>query len=131
MKKHIEKAKEASLKAYAPYSNFQVGCAIEMNTGYFVQGANIENASYGATTCAERSAISTLLSSDLKPKDIKSVTVYNKEKALCSPCGICRQVLTEIIPGNIPLIITNGSKEFKITISELLPFAFGKENLDV
>ena len=131
MEKILLKAKEASTKAYAPYSKFNVGCALEFKDGNFVLGANVENASFGATQCAERSAIGTMFSMSFDPKAIKSIALYNKKEKLCFPCGICRQVISELFNSDVKIIIGNNSKNKEITVGDLLPFAFGKENLDV
>ena len=131
MEIQIQKAKEASQKAYVPYSRFQVGCALEFRSGEFILGANIENASYGATICAEGNAIGTMFSQGVDPKTIKTITIYNKEEKLCPPCGICRQMLFEVFPQDSIVIVANDKESRKILVKDLLPFAFGKDHLDV
>ena len=118
----ITEAQAAMLEAHATYSNFMVGAALLMEDGSIIRGANIENASFGATICAERSAIASALSQG--KRGIKAVAVTNATDAKITPCGICRQVLYEY-GTDIPVICTNQIGEHIIySISELLPHAF-------
>ncbi len=118
----IAEAQAAMAEAHATYSNFTVGAAILMEDGSIVRGANIENASFGATICAERSAIASALSQG--KRGIKAVAVTNATDTKITPCGICRQVLYEY-GTDIPVICTNQAGEYMIhTISDLLPHAF-------
>ena len=95
-------------RAYIPYSHFPVGAALECSDGTVFTGCNIENASFGPTICAERTAVA---------------------KAVCVPCGVCRQVLREFAP-NIEIICLNGAGEERtFTLEELLPHSFGPEYL--
>ncbi|MEJ6708600.1 MAG: cytidine deaminase [Amylibacter sp.] len=115
-------AKAAMEHAHAPYSNFTVGAAILMEDGTIVRGANIENASFGATICAERSAIASALSQG--HRGIKAVAVTNATDTKITPCGICRQVIYEY-GTDIPIICSNQSGDHMIhSISDLLPHAF-------
>ena len=95
---NIKAAKAARLKAYVPYSNFKVGAAIELNDGTIIHGANIENSSFGLTSCAERNALFSLISQGYDPKEIKEITIIGGSKGPISPCGACRQVMSELIP---------------------------------
>ncbi|MFA6377681.1 MAG: cytidine deaminase [Acholeplasmataceae bacterium] len=123
--KHIEEAKKARLKAYTPYSNFKVGAAIELKDGTFVHGANIENASFGLSNCAERSALFSLISQGYDPKDIVSMTVIANDHGPVSPCGACRQVMHELLPRDAKIYLANTKGEIKETnTDELLPYAF-------
>jgi cytidine deaminase len=123
--KNIEEAKKARLKAYTPYSNFKVGAAIELKDGTFIHGANIENASFGLSNCAERSAIFSLISQGYNPKDIISMTVIANDHGPVSPCGACRQVMHELIPKSAKIYLANTKGEIKVTnTDELLPYAF-------
>ncbi|MEM5948689.1 cytidine deaminase [Spirochaetia bacterium 38H-sp] len=120
--KLMEKAKEASKKAYAPYSKINVGCAIETMEGEIILGANIENRSYGLTICAERTAIFNYVLG--KHKGIKALAIYsaNVENTLY-PCGACRQVMSEFMKKDTPIICYN-AKENKIiteTLGSLFP----------
>lgn len=123
--KNIEEAKKARLKAYVPYSHFKVGAAIELKDGTFIHGANIENASFGLSNCAERSALFSLISQGYDPKDIVSMTVIANDHGPVSPCGACRQVMHELIPKAAKIYLANTKGEMKETnTDELLPYAF-------
>lgn len=125
----VEKAKEAMENAYAPYSHFSVGAAVLTKDGSYFVGANIENASYGLTNCAERTAIFTAYSQGYRKEDIVAMAVVGKGEKLIQPCGACRQVLSELLEKTTPIVLeTKG--EIRITrMEELLPFAFGEEDL--
>ena len=115
-------AKTAMANAYAPYSKFTVGAALLMKDGQIVTGCNIENASFGVTACAERSAISAAISNGVS--DIQAVCVTNATDTKITPCGICRQAIYEF-GRDIPVICTNQSGDYDIfSIAELLPHAF-------
>ena len=121
----IVEARAAMEQAHATYSDFTVGAALLMEDGSIVRGANIENASFGATICAERSAIASALSQG--KRGIQAVAVTNATDTKITPCGICRQVIYEY-GSDIPVICTNQSGEHVIySISELLPHAFTLE----
>lgn len=118
----IAEAQTAMTRAQASYSNFTVGCAILMEDGSIHHGANIENASFGATICAERSAISSALSRG--HQGLKAVCVTNATDTKITPCGICRQVIYEF-GRDVPVICTNQNGDHMIlTIDALLPHAF-------
>ncbi len=118
----ISEAQSAMTNAQATYSNFTVGCAILMEDGSIHHGANIENASYGAAICAERSAISSALSQG--HRGLKAVCVTNATDTKITPCGICRQVIYEF-GRDVPVICTNQSGDYMIlSIADLLPHAF-------
>lgn len=122
---NFEAAKAARLKAYVPYSNFKVGAAIELNDGTIIHGANIENSSYGLSSCAERNALFSLISQGYDPKQIKSITVIGASKGPISPCGACRQVMSELVPESATIYLTNLEKLVKETnTKELLPYNF-------
>ena len=117
-------ARAAQQNAYAPYSNFRVGAAVLLENGEVFTGCNVENASYGLTNCAERSAIfaavSKLSGANVK---ISAVAVVNDHDAACSPCGACRQVIAEFGPNAVVWYQgRNGIQEN--TISNLLPDCF-------
>lgn len=121
IKQLISKAKEAAGFSYSPYSKFKVGAALKTDKGIFC-GCNIENASYSATVCAERTAIYNALAGGAK--EFYGVAVSAKDKAFCMPCGICRQVFAEFC-GKDFIIIAGGESDYKtFTLGELLPFAF-------
>ena len=125
----VRKADEARAHCYVPYSNYRVGCAILMNDGSVISGVNIENASYPVTLCAERSAMAHIISSG-QQHNIKALAVVTKSSPPGSPCGMCRQFLSEFLASDLPIILGNESGEIKLTnMAELLPLAFKKEAL--
>lgn len=127
IQKLIEIAKEASEKAYSPYSNYKVGASLLTKSGKIYTGCNIENASFGATVCAERVAIFKAVSEG--EKDFEMIAIYiNDEKHIPSPCGICRQVMMEFAP-NLKLILSNGYDYEIYKLEELLPYPFSKNFL--
>lgn len=120
IKNLINKAYEASKNSYSPYSSYQVGSALLIETGEVFTGTNIENSSYGATICAERVAISNAVSNGFK--NFKAIAIYSKDGGM--PCGICLQVISEFSP-DIEVIIANSLNDYKIyKFSELLPHTF-------
>jgi cytidine deaminase len=118
-------AKEARSRAYAPYSQFYVGFALHhQGTDLFTPGANIENASYGATICAERSAVVSAMGSRGKESYDYGVLVTDAEPPAV-PCAMCLQVLAEICGADFLVIVCNMQGPVKtLTISELLPYSF-------
>lgn len=132
MKDLIKKAIEASEKSYSPYSKYPVGAAILMKDGNVITGVNVENASYGLTNCAERTALFTAVTQGYKKEDIVAMSIAAGQEEIGAPCGACRQVINELVPKKAPLFLTNLKGEFKeSTIEDLLPFSFGPEDLDV
>jgi len=125
----LDQARRAAANAYAPYSNFPVGAALLLPNGSIVTGANIENASYPLTSCAERSAVSTAASAG--HREIRAVAVSAPRAPGTSPCGACRQVLNEFRPadGDMVIILDDGEDGIVTSIEELLPRAFGPRNL--
>lgn len=118
----IAEAQAAMAEAQARYSGFTVGAALLMSDGSIVRGANIENASYGATICAERAAIASAFSQG--KRGIRAVAVTNATDTKITPCGICRQVIHEY-GAEIPVICSNRAGDYMVlTIGELLPHAF-------
>lgn len=129
-KELIEAALEARENAYVPYSNFKVGSAVLMEDGSIFSGCNIENASYGATNCAERTAIFNAVSHG--HTKIKALAVVGDPHSFTFPCGICRQVMVEFAENkNIPIIIIKNKDEYMVeTMEDVLPGAFTKIDLD-
>jgi cytidine deaminase len=123
----LEQAARAAMKnAYAPYSKFHVGAAIQLSNGKIFSGCNVENASYGLSNCAERTAIFSAVAELGTKIEIRAVAVSNDHGVACSPCGACRQVIYEFGPdATIFFQGTNGPKEAHIT--ELLPEGFRLE----
>ena len=122
-------AKRAYENSYAPYSNFRVGAAILLDGGEVFSGCNVENASYGLTTCAERTAISSAVSAlGGKRVRLRALAVANERGVACSPCGACRQVISEF--GAEAEVFYLGPKGIqRSSLRELLPDCFGSESL--
>lgn len=119
--------------AYAPYSGYQVGAALITDDGQLFTGCNVENASYGATCCAERTAIFKAVSEGKRV--IKSIAIAGgkgDERNMAFPCGICRQVLREFCdPKKLKVIVGTSAEEYKeYSLEELLPESFGPEALE-
>lgn len=115
-------AKQAAEKAYAPYSQFRVGSALLTKSGNTYSGCNVENASYGLTTCAERNAVANAIAAEGKI-EIEKIVVYTPTPSPTPPCGACRQVIHEF--GNPVVISFCDGSEIKVDPSEdLLPGAF-------
>ncbi|MDY2687595.1 MAG: cytidine deaminase [Candidatus Enteromonas sp.] len=126
----LNKAKQARALSYSPYSHFAVGAALECADGSVFCGANIENASFPLSMCAERNAIYHALMRGKKKEDFVSLTIVADTDEPCSPCGACRQVLWELFPLDAPIYLGNLKNEIKhVTAKELLPFAFNGEDL--
>jgi cytidine deaminase len=118
----FEEAKKALEFAYAPYSHFTVGAALLSASGKIYHGCNIENASYGATCCAERTAIYKAVSQG--EREFLKIAVVAGDSSTASPCGICRQVLWEFMPGG-EVILEMGQGELAVyKVKELLPLGF-------
>lgn len=121
----IDEAILAMSVSYAPYSKFRVGAAIKLKDGKIIRGCNIENVSYSMSICAERVAIFKAYSEGYTKDDILSMAVVSSTKNPISPCGACRQVLTELLDENTTIILSNIKKEKKeLKVCELLPYAF-------
>lgn len=130
MKKLLDLAKENIKNAYVPYSKFRVSAVLELNSGDTIKGVNVENASYGLSNCAERSALFAAYSNGITQKDIKRLLVYTDKEYFVSPCGACRQVMRELMPEDATIIFANAKGEFKeVKNRDLLPYGFTKEDL--
>lgn len=136
-KQLIEYALKARLNSYSPYSNYAVGAALVTASGKIYTGCNIENATYGATNCAERTTIFKAVSEG--EKEILKIAIVGGPKddnpdslsGFAYPCGICRQVMREFSdPDKLEVIIAKSTSDYqKFTLSELLPMSFGPEYL--
>lgn len=126
----IEKAFEARENAYAPYSGFQVGACVQTKDGMFIPGANVENAAFGSTNCAERNAVFAAYSRGYRKEDIAAVAIVTGADKLTTPCGACRQVLSELLEADTPIILSNRRNTVLTNITELFPFSFGMEDLN-
>ena len=124
VREKLEHAASIAMKnAHAPYSNFHVGAAILLSNGKIFSGCNVENASYGMTNCAERTAIFSAVA-ELGPKiEIEAVAVTNDKGVPCSPCGACRQVIYEFGP-EATIYFQGASGPKHAHIAELLPEGF-------
>lgn len=123
----IAEAEKARQNAYAPYSNFKVGAAVESDNGDIYIGCNVESASYGLTVCAERVAIWKGISRG--EKHFRRIAVVVDTKELTPPCGVCRQIIWEFC-GDVPVILANLHGDVEtVQMSELLPRAFDSKFL--
>ncbi|MEZ5845622.1 MAG: purine-nucleoside phosphorylase [Geminicoccaceae bacterium] len=130
MRNLIDAARSVRARAYAPYSNFRVGCALRTASGAVFVGANVENAAYPQGHCAERSAVSAMIAAG--EEGIAEVAVAGSGDGPCAPCGGCRQLLFEHAGPGVPVYMTGDTAEVAtMTLGELLPAAFGPEALDV
>jgi cytidine deaminase len=122
----IEAARGAQSRAYAPYSNFRVGAAVESVDGAVFTGCNVENASYGLTICAERAAISAAVVAGARR--FRRAVVVSDVDPPAAPCGACRQVLAEF-GLDLPIDAVGSHRKVTWRLAELLPAAFGPEQL--
>lgn len=127
-----EKLLELLNKSYAPYSNFRVSAIIETTDNNIYTGVNIENASYGATVCAERVAIFKAVSEGYRKGDFKRLHVMVDSPKISSCCFMCRQVISEFFNNDTEIILYNNKGEYKTyTKEKLCPLPFDSEDLDV
>ena len=127
-----EAAVAARKNSYSPYSNFKVGASLLLDDNTIVSGTNVENSSYGLACCAERNALFTAVGMGYKKENIKALLVVANTDAPCSPCGACRQVISELMNPDADVILTNRKNDIKtFTVKELLPFSFSKDDLNV
>ncbi|KAK6200932.1 cytidine deaminase-like protein [Scheffersomyces amazonensis] len=121
------KCLDARNLSYSPYSKFRVGCTLITQSGQYVSGANVENASYGACICAERTTITKALMEG--HRQMKVIAISSDDESPISPCGICRQFIREF-GLDIPIYMFGASgKYIKVFLKDLLPLSFGPENL--
>ncbi|KGM97903.1 cytidine deaminase [Clostridium novyi A str. 4552] len=127
-KELIKTALKYRESAYSPYSNFKVGAAVIMDDGKIYGGCNIENASYGATNCAERTAIFSAVAQG--NKNLKAIALVGDLSTYTTPCGICRQVISEFSDENTEIILIKNENDYKVKkIEDLFPGAFTKGDL--
>ena len=130
----IQAAMDVRKHAYAPYSHFAVGAALETDAGQIYLGCNVENASYSATCCAERGAFQVAIANGehaFKRIAIVGGAVDSKIQSVCMPCGICRQVMREFCDDTFEILVTDGETVSSYTLEELLPGAFSKNDLTI
>ena len=123
----IAQAISMTKRSYAPYSKFQVGAALLAKDGTVFKGCNIENASYGATNCAERTAIFKAVSEGVK--EFEKIAVVASSGDYASPCGICRQVLFEFMPDGEVILDSDEKGMVTYTVRELLPMGFNSSDI--
>lgn len=124
----VECARRAMQFSYSPYSKFAVGAALVTEDNEIILGCNVENASYGLSNCAERTAIFKAVS-DGKKRFKKLIVIGNTDEPI-SPCGACRQVINEFCSPDMPIILSNLKGDIKVmTVTELLPYSFGPNDL--
>ena len=128
----LARAKEARERAYSPYSGFAVGAALLCKSGRITCGANVENASFSPTCCAERVAVFAAIGEG--EREFEAIAVVGGKRGeptrLCPPCGVCRQVLAEFCDGNFEIILEEEGQIRTLTLSELLPYTFSLKNED-
>jgi cytidine deaminase len=120
----LEKARQAALNSYSPYSRFRVGAALKLTNGAVVTGTNVENVSYSLTICAERSALVAAVSQFGPDIRVQAVAVANLNSAPSPPCGACRQMLSEFILPEAPVIFPAADGWRTMPFSAILPLAF-------
>ena len=130
--KLIEQAEIAMERAYAPYSGFKVGAALLAKDGRVFLGCNVENAAYGPTNCAERTAIFKAVSEGCR--DFAAIAVVGGRDGVITgafpPCGVCRQVMREFCGADFPVYMGRGAEAYEtVTLGELLPYSFSNEQL--
>ena len=129
-KELVAKAIEARKLSYSPYSRFAVGAVVLTKDGQLFVGANIENSAYGLCMCAERNALYNAYMHGYKREDLVALALAADTEGPCTPCGSCRQVISELFPVKAPIYMANlkGMVE-ETNIAELLPAAFSPEDL--
>lgn len=129
--KLIDEARAARELAYAPYSRFKVGAALECKDGRIFRGCNVENAAYGLCNCAERTALFSAIASGYQPGDFAALAVIGQTEGPIAPCGACRQVILELGGNALPVVLSNLKGDvFETTAGEQLPNAFGGRDLN-
>ena len=130
----LKTAIEARENAYVPYSHFAVGAALLAKSGKVYRGCNVENAAYGPTNFAERTAFFTAVCAGEREFEALAICGGPAGKPvseLCAPCGVCRQVIREFCPDDFPIVLTtDGTKLYETTLAELLPLSFSADDLN-
>lgn len=124
-------ARSARSKAYAPYSGFKVGSAVITKTGRIYEGCNVENAAYGLSNCAERTALFRAIADGCRPGDFLALAVVADSPQPVAPCGACRQVIVELCAPDMPVIMGNVNGDHRVfNVEQLLPGAFSRVDLE-
>ena len=122
----VEYAKKAMKNSYSPYSHFQVGAALLTSDGNIYMGCNVENSSYGGTNCAERTAFYKAVSEG--HHSFYAIAIVGGERGnitgICTPCGICRQVMREFCDENFIILLGNSQGYKRYTLGDMLPYSF-------
>ncbi|AXY26019.1 cytidine deaminase [Suicoccus acidiformans] len=122
---YMQEAREILHNSYSPYSNFPVGCTLLMKDGQVFHGVNVENVSFGATNCAERTAIFTAAAQGYRPHSIQAIFIAGKTEGFLPPCNICRQVLAEWADEATAVYLTREDQQIRqLSLKELIPNAF-------
>lgn len=130
MKDLYKIAKEVLPNSYAEYSHFKVAAVLRMKDGSIIPGVNVENASFGLTNCAERTALFTAYTQGYRKDDIVEILLTTEQDEFISPCGACRQVLRELVNEDVNIHMTNNKGDVKTVKNiDLLPFAFTEKDL--
>ncbi len=125
-------AREVRERAYVPYSGFGVGAAFLDGAGRLYAGCNVENAAYGPTNCAERTALFRAIADGVRPGEFVAAAVIADTDEPVAPCGVCRQVMVELCAPDMPVVLGNlRGDTLTTTVSALLPGAFSKRDLSV
>ena len=121
----VGQAVKGMMNSYSPYSKFKVGASLLLKNGSYVLGCNVENASYGLTNCAERTALFKLYSEGYNKNDVVAMAIVGDTEGPISPCGACRQVMAELLERDTPVVLANLKGDTKeTTVEELLPYMF-------
>lgn len=130
MKELFEAARDVLKNSYSEYSHFKVAAALRMKNGEIITGINVENASFGLSNCAERTALFTAYTKGYRKEDIKELLITTEQDNLISPCGACRQVIRELMEDDAEVHMTTLDGKIKtVTNKDLLPFAFTESDL--
>jgi cytidine deaminase len=126
----LDTALVARANAYAPYSKFKVGAAILLDNGKYILGCNVENASYGLSNCAERTALFKMISDGYTKNNVVAMAIVGDTLDVISPCGACRQVMIELLKPDCPILLCNLKRDMKeYKVIDLLPYAFSEKDL--
>ena len=121
----LDLARRSRERAYAPYSRFQVGAALQTKDGRVFHGCNVENAAYGLCNCAERTALFSAIAAGCKPGDFSAIAVIADTPEPVTPCGSCRQVMAELCASDMPVLLANvAGATRQTTVEALLPDGF-------
>jgi len=130
MNKLYNEAKNVLNNSYSRYSKFKVAAVIKLKNGEVITGVNVENASFGLSNCAERSALFTAYGKGVRKDDIAEILITTEQDGFISPCGACRQVMNELMPADALVHLSNNKGEIKTILNkDLLPFAFTEDDL--